>query len=107
MTTTAIATVSKVELAAASGDALVAGVVAWGSVRNDIARALTAATPATFPDNRDGRPDDAAIRLVLRQWAFNSKQSGDAPADIINVLAWISRNTAAPHGVTGRYWPMR
>lgn len=62
--------------------------------RRDIARALTAATPAMFPNGRDGRPDDAAIRLALRQWAFNSQQRGSAPADMASVLAWISRNTA-------------
>ena len=62
--------------------------------RRDIARALTAATPAMFPDDNDGRPADAAIRLALRQWAFNSKRRADAPADVADVLAWVSRNTA-------------
>jgi integrase len=62
--------------------------------RRDIARALTAATPAMFPDDHSGKPDDAAIRLALRQWAFNSKRRDDAPADVAAVLAWIKRNTA-------------
>jgi integrase len=61
--------------------------------RRDIARALTAATFAMFADGRDGKPDDAAIRVALRQWAFNSKQRGDAPAAVAAVLAWINRNT--------------
>jgi integrase len=30
---------------------------------------------------------------ALRQWAFNSKQRGDASADVAAVLAWINRNT--------------
>lgn len=61
--------------------------------RRDIARALTAATPAMIPEDRPGRPDDAAIRLALRRWAFNSKQRDQAPADATAVLSWLSRNT--------------
>jgi hypothetical protein len=79
--------------------------------RRDIARALTAATPAMFADGRDGKPDDAAIRLALRQWAFNSKRRGDASADVAAVLAWINRNTvlvstlAAPPAPSGYSTP--
>ena len=62
--------------------------------RKDIARALTAATPAMIPDDRSGRPDDATIRTALRRWAFNSKQRDQAPADVAVVLAWLSRNSA-------------
>lgn len=61
--------------------------------RRDIARALTAATPAMFREGASGKPDVAEIRLALRQWAFNSKQRDDAPADIGEVLAWVKRNT--------------
>lgn len=61
--------------------------------RRDIARALTAATPAMVSDGRAGKPADATIRVALRQWAFNSKQRDGAPDDVAAVLTWISRNT--------------
>jgi hypothetical protein len=41
--------------------------------RKDIARALTAATPAMVAETR-GRPDDANIRRALVRWGFNTKQ---------------------------------
>jgi integrase len=62
--------------------------------RRDIARALTAATPAMFNEGATGKPVDAAIRTALRQWAFNTKQREAAPAEVTSVLAWIERNTA-------------
>jgi integrase len=62
--------------------------------RRDIARALTAATPAMFPEDASGKPDAAAVRIALRQWAFNTKQRADAPEDVAVVLEWIERNTA-------------
>jgi hypothetical protein len=40
--------------------------------RKDIARALTAATPAMLAEVR-GRPDDADIRRALARWGFNTK----------------------------------
>jgi integrase len=61
--------------------------------RKDIARALTAATPAMLPDAR-GRPDDASIRRALVRWGFNTKQRSDPPAEVAEVLAWVARNTA-------------
>lgn len=62
--------------------------------RMDIARALTAATPAMFGEERGSRPADAALRLALRRWAFNTKQREHAPGNVVAVLAWIARNTA-------------
>ena len=62
--------------------------------RRDIARALTAATQAMLIGDRNGKATDAAIRVALRQWAFNSKQREEAPDDVAAVLAWLSRNTA-------------
>ena len=61
----------------------------------EIARALTAATPAMFGEERGSKPADAAIRLALRRWAFNTKQREHAPGDVASVLVWIARNTAA------------
>jgi integrase len=61
--------------------------------RKDIARALTAATPAILADAR-GRPDDASIRRALVRWGFNTKQRPDPPEDVAEVLAWVTRNTA-------------
>jgi hypothetical protein len=61
--------------------------------RKDIARALTAATPAMLAEAR-GRPDDAGIRRALMRWGFNTKQRSDPPDDAAEVLDWLARNTA-------------
>ena len=61
--------------------------------RKDIARALTAATPAMLAEAR-GRPDDASIRRALVRWGFNTKQRSDPPDDAAEVLDWVVRNTA-------------
>jgi integrase len=61
--------------------------------RKDIARALTAATPAMLAEVR-GRPDEASIRRALLRWGFNTKQRSDPPADVDEVLAWVARNSA-------------
>jgi integrase len=61
--------------------------------RKDIARALTAATPAMLSEAR-GRPDDASIRGALVRWGFNTKQRPDPPAEIAEDLAWVARNSA-------------
>jgi integrase len=60
--------------------------------RKDIARALTAATPAMLIEAR-GRPDDASLRRALIRWAFNTKQRSEPPEDIAEVLAWVARNS--------------
>jgi integrase len=61
--------------------------------RKDIARALTAATPAMLTAAR-GRPDDANIRRALIRWGFNTKQRSEAPDDVAEVLAWVAHNSA-------------
>jgi hypothetical protein len=61
--------------------------------RKDVARALTAASPALLADGR-GRPDDAAIRRALVRYGFNSKQRADPPEDEADVLAWLRRNSS-------------
>jgi integrase len=61
--------------------------------RKDIARALTAATPAMLAGER-GRPDDANIRRALVRWGFNTKQRSEPPDDVAEVLAWVARNSA-------------
>src|SRR5215469_4297678 len=48
--------------------------------RKDIARALTAATPALL-SAQSGRPDDAAIRRALLRYGFNTKQRAEPPDD--------------------------
>ena len=73
--------------------------------RKDIARALTAATPAVLAEVR-GRPDDASIRRALVRWGFNTKQRSDPPEDVAEVLAWVARNSgpvsALAEAVTAR-----
>lgn len=59
--------------------------------RKDIARALTAATPAMLAETR-ARPDDASIRRALVRWGFNTKQRSEPPDDVAEVLAWVARN---------------
>ena len=67
--------------------------LASAKYRKDIARALTAATPAMLTDAR-GRPDDPSIRRALTRWAFNTKQRGEPPADVAEVLSWVAHNSA-------------
>jgi site-specific recombinase XerD len=66
--------------------------LASAKYRKDIARALTAATPALMDAGR-GRPDDAAIRRALLRYGFNTKQRADPPDDLAEALAWIARNS--------------
>src|SRR5215467_6776016 len=61
--------------------------------RKDIARALTAATPAMLAEAH-GRPDDASIRRALVRWGFNTKQRSEPPDEVAEVLAWVARNCA-------------
>jgi integrase len=61
--------------------------------RKDIARALTAATPAMLVEAR-GAPDHASIRRALVRWGFNTKQRSEPPDDVAGVLAWVARNSA-------------
>lgn len=60
--------------------------------RADIARALTAATPAMLAGER-GKPDDLALRTAMRRWGFNTKQRDKAPAAVADALCWLSANT--------------
>jgi integrase len=59
--------------------------------RKDIARAMTAATPAMLTGGR-GRPEDAAIRPALLRYGFNTRQRADLPDDVAETLAWMARN---------------
>jgi hypothetical protein len=68
--------------------------------RKDIARALTAATPAMLAEMH-GRPDDASIRRALTRWGFNTKQRTSPPDDVAEVLAWVARNTAPVSALAG------
>lgn len=45
-------------------------------------------------EERGGKAADAAIRLALRRWEFNTKQREQVPGDVASVLAWVERNTA-------------
>src|SRR5262249_13921457 len=74
--------------------------LASAKYRKDIARALTAATPAMLSEAR-GRPDDASIRRALARWGFNAKQRSDPPAEVAEVLAWLARNSAPVSELAG------
>ncbi|MFF5265388.1 tyrosine-type recombinase/integrase [Actinomadura viridis] len=60
--------------------------------RQDIARALTAATPAMLAGER-GRPADRALRSAMHRWGFNTKDRQNAPDDMAAVLDWLAQNT--------------
>jgi len=60
--------------------------------RKDIARALTAASPALLTASR-GRPDEADIRRALLRYGFNTKRRLDPPDDVAEILAWVSRSS--------------
>ncbi|MFC4529130.1 tyrosine-type recombinase/integrase [Sphaerisporangium dianthi] len=60
--------------------------------RQDIARALTAATPALLATTK-GKPDDVTLRTAMRRWAFNTKQRAEASGEMAEALAWLARNT--------------
>ncbi|MEV4080793.1 tyrosine-type recombinase/integrase [Nonomuraea fuscirosea] len=67
--------------------------------RQDIARALTAATPAMFTSG-EGKPLDRDLRTAMRRWAFNTKQRNDAPEETANVLAWLAKHTRPVSDIT-------
>lgn len=60
--------------------------------REDIARALTAATPAMLANQR-GKPDDVRLRAAMQRWGFNTKNRDSAPDDVAAILRWLSENT--------------
>lgn len=60
--------------------------------RQDIARALAAATPAMFAGDR-GRPDGKQLRHALKRWAFNTKQRDEATGETAAALRWLAANT--------------
>lgn len=60
--------------------------------REDIARALTAATPAMLASQR-GKPEDAKLRAAMQRWGFNTKNRDNAPDDVAAILRWLSDNT--------------
>ena len=66
--------------------------LASAKYRKDIARAQIAVSPALLSEAR-GRPDDAAVRRALLRFGFNTKQRTDAPEDVAEVLAWVTRNS--------------
>ena len=67
--------------------------------RKDIARALTAATPAMLPGAQGG-PSEASIRRALVRWGFNTRQRADPPEDVADVLTWVARNVTPLSGLT-------
>ncbi|GGT38385.1 tyrosine-type recombinase/integrase [Nonomuraea spiralis] len=60
--------------------------------RQDIARALTAATPAMYTTTR-GKPEDRALRSAMHRWGFNTKQRQQAPEEAADTLRWLADNT--------------
>ncbi|TMR88069.1 tyrosine-type recombinase/integrase [Nonomuraea basaltis] len=60
--------------------------------RQDIARALTAATPALLKNGK-GKPDDLTLRTAMRRWAFNTKQRAEASGEMAEALAWLVKNS--------------
>ncbi|MGV9386072.1 tyrosine-type recombinase/integrase [Nonomuraea sp. NPDC003707] len=67
--------------------------------RQDIARALTAATPAMLTSGK-GKPSDLDLRTAMRRWGFNAKQRAEASAETAEVLAWLAKNTRPVSALT-------
>ncbi|NRQ32995.1 tyrosine-type recombinase/integrase [Nonomuraea sp. NN258] len=67
--------------------------------RQDIARALTAATPAMYSTTR-GKPEDRALRTAMHRWACNSKQRDEAPEETADLLRWLAYNTRPVSALT-------
>ncbi|MFC4910898.1 tyrosine-type recombinase/integrase [Actinomadura gamaensis] len=65
---------------------------ASGRYRDDIARALTAITPALLTSRR-GKPDDKRLRAAMRRWGYNTKNRANAPDDVAKALAWLADST--------------
>lgn len=59
--------------------------------RQDIARALTAATPAMLASEQ-GKPDELDLRTAMRRWGFNTKQRSEASNDVADALRWLAVN---------------
>ena len=59
--------------------------------RQDIARALVAATPPLIV----GKPPatDRELRSAMNLWGFNAKRRSDAPPEILERLRWLAANT--------------
>ncbi|MEV5892877.1 tyrosine-type recombinase/integrase [Nonomuraea fuscirosea] len=60
--------------------------------RQDIARALTAATPAMYASAR-GKPEDCVLRSAMHRWGFNTKQRQEAPEEAATALSWLADYT--------------
>ncbi|MGW0195921.1 tyrosine-type recombinase/integrase [Nonomuraea sp. NPDC003201] len=67
--------------------------------RQDIARALTAATPAMYNTTR-GKPEDRELRTAMHRWTCNSKQRKEAPEDAGTALRWLAHNTKPVSALT-------
>ncbi|WP_182883275.1 tyrosine-type recombinase/integrase [Microbispora sp. H10949] len=67
--------------------------------RQDIARALTAATPAMYATARS-KPDDRALRSGMHRWGFNTRQRDHAPEEAAAALRWLATNTKPVSALT-------
>ena len=68
--------------------------------RSTIAWALVTIMPAMIESQRRMPYDSKEVRSALRQWGFNTKQRPDCPADIAEILTWLSRNTRPVSALT-------
>ncbi|MFI7445305.1 tyrosine-type recombinase/integrase [Nonomuraea indica] len=68
------------------------GKSASAKYRQDIARALMAATPAMLSGGR-GKPADLVLRTAMRRWGFNTKQRDEVSGEVADALRWLSANT--------------
>src|SRR5262249_8931514 len=67
---------------------------AAGKYRKSIAEALVTVTAGLLSTDR-GRPDEAALRLALRNYAFNTahRDDPDKPPELAAALRWVERHT--------------
>src|SRR5680860_431125 len=59
--------------------------------RREIARAMVAATPPLIVGNPPAT--GLELRSAMNNWGFNTKRRADAPAEVAELLRWLSENT--------------
>ena len=65
---------------------------ASATYRRDIARTLTTATVAMLPKVPSSFADKQ-LRKALRDWALNKDARENAPQNLLDLLAWVKRNS--------------
>ncbi|MFF3454280.1 tyrosine-type recombinase/integrase [Streptomyces sp. NPDC002730] len=63
-----------------------------GNNRKNVAKAFMTMTITLLRTQPSGFKA-IEVRTALREWAFNTRRRGEAPAEVTAILAWVERNT--------------